>query len=114
MDRVQAYVDDLVLRLRARRERLGDPGHSLTVEQARGFNAAREHALEEYRGGLHRLNRAIMFHNLGVPEGLHRRPVLIDDAVERLADEIPLLKEPPAPVRLPWQSRLAARLKRLL
>ena len=50
---------------------------------------------------LRRLNRATMFHNLAVPETLHRRPVLIEDAVEQLAREIPPLEAPRPPARQP-------------
>ncbi len=112
VDQVQGDVDRIARSLRNAHARLTDAGYVGTVDQVRGFNIMRMHGLGEYREALGRLNRAIMFHNLGVPESLHRRPVLIEDAIERLAEEVPEIPEPVTPPRRTLRQRLVSRLRR--
>lgn len=93
---VQREADRVLERLRRRYEALATAASPPTEDQIESFNAGRESALDDYREALRGLNRAIMFHNLAVPETLHRRPILIEATLERAAREIPAL-DPPRP-----------------
>jgi hypothetical protein len=104
---VQRETDRVLERLRRRYEALTSAVPPPTEEQTASFNTGREGALDDYREALRVLNRAVMFHNLAVPESLHRRPILIDDTLERVAREIPALDPPRPPLTTPsWWRRL--------
>lgn len=114
VDEVRAEADAIVKSLRSSRRRFEQPGRVYTAEQAQAFNRRRTAVLEEYRAALQGVNRAVLFYNLAVPETLHRRPVLVDDEVSRLASEIPPVPEPggdmPRPGRTGfWQRFLRGR-----
>jgi hypothetical protein len=94
VDEVRDEANDVADDLRRARNRLATNERGYTRDQAQGFNARRSHDLQTYRHRLARLNRAILFYNLGVPERLHRFAVNIDRAVDTLATEVPPLDDP--------------------
>jgi len=100
-------------RLRRRREWLSGPQARLTPAESSRFNEYRERGLEEYRERLVALNKAILDYNLTAPTPLHRRGVIIDQAVaQAAADILPLeatvAADPPSTVS--WRDRLRKRL----
>lgn len=95
LDEPRHTAEEVARRLGNRRERLARLGERCTSEMATGFNASREEALDEYRTALRALNNAIRDYNLQVPDALQQRPVLLENAVQRLADDVPPLHPSP-------------------
>jgi hypothetical protein len=91
LDAARHEAERIVERIRRRRAWLVRPEARCTPEAAQAFNAAREHALDEYRAALTELNRAILTYNLTAPSPLHRRGIIVDSVVESAArDVLPL------------------------
>jgi hypothetical protein len=88
VDAAQHAAEAIVERLRRRRAWLVQPEARCMPEMARTFNQARQEGLAEYRDALTNLNRAIRDFNLVAPSPLHRRGVIVDDAVARAEREI--------------------------
>ena len=104
---------EIIARLRRRRVWLTSPEARLTTAAAGDFNAYRTRMLEEYRAGLVALNRVILDYNLTAPSALHRRGVIVNQAVEQATAEIRPLEATdldPTPTRpLPWRERVRRR-----
>ena len=104
---------EIIERLRRRRAWLTSAEARLSPAVADDFNAYRIRMLEEYRAGLVALNKAIIDYNLTAPSALHRRGVIVDQAVERATADIELLKpttSDPDPARpLSWRERVRRR-----
>jgi hypothetical protein len=79
-------------RLARRREWLMHPEAHATREQALGFNEGRCLALDEYRGRLAELNRAIRDYNITVPMELHVKPMQLDREIDRAGRSVPPLE----------------------
>ena len=114
----QQAAEGIVERLRRRRDWLASPQARCTPEQAARFNAMRLAALDEYRGALTDLNRAIRDYNLVAPLPMHRRGYRVERVLDRAGAEIPPLDPAamapalaPAParswLRRPWRKRRA-------
>jgi hypothetical protein len=93
VDAAQHAAEAIVERLRRRRAWLVQPEARCTPEMAQTFNQARQEGLAEYREALTNLNRAIRDFNLAAPSPLHRRGVIVADAVARAEQEVVPLPE---------------------
>jgi len=103
LDRPRHEAEMVLERLHRRRNWLADARSRTTAQQAFAFNEQRRAALDQYRGKLEVLNRAIRDYNLAAPDALQQRPMVLERAMSEAAAEIPPLElpEPPAPSS-PW------------
>ncbi len=114
IDDAESAAAAIVERLRRRREWLSGPEARLTPAESSRFNEYRERGLAEYRERLVALNKAILDYNLTAPTPLHRRGIIVDHAVARVAADIAPLEAtaptPASPATVSWRDRVRRRL----
>lgn len=102
----RAETERIVERLRQRREWLTREDRSITLEEAESFNRLRRDGIARYRGALEKLNSAVLTHNLGTPDWLHRPIINVERAVAKVEDDVGILLPTARVVDSPFTSFL--------
>jgi hypothetical protein len=114
LDAAAAAAEEIVSRLRERREWLIRSGGDRRLELVRDFNERRQRQLDAYREKLAELKCASLDFNLSAPATLHCRYIDPEERVQAAAGAVPPLDlevaRPAATVSASWLDRLRARL----